>query len=162
MRNNEIETGKNRVKIGNNGLIEPECCFGPDCCFREPVQYRCLYDHSVLWHSLFCCRVFIAIRRFAAGIQIKQGLPGPLGHAWHPMPTAIHHMRMACLKLHPSAGCLAGYGPWHEHPLPTPPCSGLPWRLFIFLEQGTDMPDPKPDPKSRQVSPRSGHIVLGK
>ena len=34
---NEIETGNNDVKIGNNGLIEPECCFGSDCCFREPV-----------------------------------------------------------------------------------------------------------------------------
>ena len=125
MRYNEIETGNNDVKIGNNGLIPLECCFGRDCCFRELVQYRFLHDHKILWHSLFCCRVFIAICRFAAGIQINPGLPGPLGdnlgHARRPILSAIHHMRMACLMLYPrrqaSVGYLAGYGPWHEHPL---------------------------------------------
>ena len=45
MRDNEIETGNNDVKIGNNGLIELECCFGRDCCFRELVQYRFLHDN---------------------------------------------------------------------------------------------------------------------
>ena len=67
MRNNEIETGNNDVKIYNNGLIEQECRFSPGCCFSEPVQYRCLLDHSVLrqhqavglWHSLFYFRVFL-------------------------------------------------------------------------------------------------------
>ena len=45
MRYYETETVNNDVKIGNNGLIELECCFGWDCCFWELVQYRFLHDH---------------------------------------------------------------------------------------------------------------------
>ena len=35
---------KNDVKMRNNGLIQPECCFGlglPDGSFCDPVRYRC-------------------------------------------------------------------------------------------------------------------------
>ena len=105
-------------------MIGSYCCFGPNCCFGKQVQ--CIYLHvlSVLLHSWFGFRVFIAICRFAAGIQINPGQPGPLGHARHPMLTTIHHsdMRIACLRLHPRrqppAGYPAGSGPCYEHPRP--------------------------------------------
>ena len=112
-------------------MIGSDCCLGPDCCFRKRVQ--CIYLHvlSVLLHSWFGFRVFIAIRRFAACIQINTGQPGPLGHARHPMLSAIHHsdMRIACLRLHPRRRLppaphgLSG-GVWVLLRTPAPPAPG--------------------------------------
>ena len=105
-------------------MIGSDCCSGPDCCFRKQVQCICLHVLSVLLHSWFGFRVFIAIRRFAVGIRINPGRPGPLGHGRHPMLSAIHHsdMSIACLRLHPRrqppAGYLAGSEPCYEHPRP--------------------------------------------
>ena len=130
MRNNEIETGNNYVKIGNNGLIEPGCCFGPGCCFREPVQYRCLHDHSVLGHTLFCCSEFIA----KAALQ----------QAYKSTRVCRAHCALLCTRCYPQSttcACLVSCcfpcvrRPlaiwrgmwWHEHPLPHTPaldCTG--------------------------------------
>ena len=41
-------------------------------------------------------------------------------------------------------------GPGTNNPSPTLSCSGL--RLFIFLEQGTDMPDPKSPPRDEEAA----------
>ena len=114
-----------------------------------------------LWHSLFCFKVFMAIRRFPAGKQINQGLPGPLGHARHQMLSTIHQMCMVCLRLHhwrQVAYFLAGSGPWPAPTGPTPSSSGRHGRISIFLENCADIPEPK----SLQLSPRSDCIVLGK
>ena len=71
-------------------------------------------------------------------------------------------MWMAILGCNPGVRRpLVGYGPWHEHPRPHPRLlRTLHGRLIIFLEECTDMPNPK----SLQLSPRlgSGRIVLGK
>ena len=111
-------------------MIGSDCCVGPDCCFRKLVQCLCLHVHSVLLHSWFGIRAFIAIRRFALGIQINQGRLGQLGNALHPMLSTIDNrdMRMACFRLQcrctPGVsppgdmmpGYLAGSGPCYEHP----------------------------------------------
>ena len=134
MCNKEIETDKNDVKIGDNGLNWNAASARTVTRLQETgsvlLRYSCMHDHAVLWHSLFWFGVFIAIRRFAAGIQINPGLPGPLGHARHPMLSAIHHMSMACLRLHhlcqASAGYLAGMGAGTNTPsqhLPAPDCT---------------------------------------
>ena len=47
-----------------NGLIKQEFCFGPECCFSNPVPYSCLHNHailSLLWHEYFGFRTFISI-----------------------------------------------------------------------------------------------------
>ena len=107
------------LKTGNNGLIEPECCSGPACCFSEQIQCFCLHVQSVLLNSWFGFRVFIAIRLLVAGIQINPDLPSPWGHPRHPpsSASAMHPTRSLCLSLsfnphrQPPAGYPAGSGP---------------------------------------------------
>ena len=85
---------------------------------------------SVLWYTLFCFRVFIAIRRFAAGIHARFAagihacfaacMQGPLGHDLLPMLSTNHCKQTVCLRfqhLGPTvAGCLAGFRHLHKHP----------------------------------------------
>ena len=147
-------------------MIGSDCCVGLDCCFRKLVQCLCLHVHSVLLHSWFGIRAFIAIRRFALGIQINQGRLGQLGNALHPMLSTIDNrdMRMACFRL--QCRCTPGVSPpgdiWRGRGLVTntrAPCSWRRWwHLVIILQHGADMRDPK----SLQLSPRSGRVMLGK
>ena len=117
----------NDVKTGNNGLIEPECCFGPACRFSEHVQCLCLHVHSVLLHSWFDFRVLFAISCLAADIQFNPGRPGPWCHPWHPMLSTIQPTSYSCLSLsfHPQRQPFACYpegsGPLGVKQSPPPP-----------------------------------------
>ena len=83
--------------------------------------YVCMFYQYCCTHGLVSGYL---LQSTALGIQFNPGLPGPLGHALHPMLSAIHHsdMRIACLRLHPQrqppTGYLAGSGPCYEHPRP--------------------------------------------
>ena len=108
-------------------MIGSDCCFGPEFCLREQVQCICLHVHSVLLHSWFSFRVFIAIRRFAAGIQINPGRPGPLGHAVQCAPDAIrnpphtHGLSQAAPPASAPSGLSGGVGALSRTPAPPAP-----------------------------------------
>ena len=95
MSHNDGIIRNNDVKTGNNGLLEPECCFGL----------------PGLFHTWFGFRVFIAISRLAAGIQIHLGArahgvapaaPLPLPAAPSPLaPPAARRRQAAPLQRRP-------------------------------------------------------------
>ena len=167
MRNNDVKTG-------NNGLIEPECCSGQACCFSEQVQCFCLHVQSGLLNSWFGFRVFIAIRRLVAGIQINQGRPGPLhgailGTRCYPQCTP-RALRVSVSVSTPidSIPRAIWRGRGHlassnrsttvTHPRSFPCCRRCGRGVVLVPKQGTDIRDPE----SFKLSPRSGRIMLGK
>ena len=130
MCNNEIETTSHDVKLGSNGLIGLECCFGPDSCFREQVQTiqdRCLYYQPEFPVQYCGTHWFVPgyLLQAAALQQINPGLQGPLGGNGTRCYSAIHHMQHGLSQVaSPTAGggvlsdgvrALAG---WHKHPPP--------------------------------------------
>ena len=150
-------------------MIGSDCCFGPEspdcwqiCCFRKKIQCLCLHVHSVLLRSWFGFSVFIAIHRFAAGIQINPGRPedwAMLCTRYYPQSTTV---TCAWLVLGCTPGVSTPRAIWRVRGPVTntrAPCSWRRgWRLVIILQHGADMRDPK----SLQLSWRSGCIMLGK
>ena len=59
-RNCNVKMRYNTVKTGNNGLIEPECCFGPACCFSSMLLLSCSFSavaavpHWVWFQGIYC------------------------------------------------------------------------------------------------------------
>jgi len=112
---------------------------------------------SVLWYTLFCFRVFIAIRRFAAGIYAA------LQPAYTPalQPACRAHWAMICFQCYPQItasrrfalgssisgrplqAVWRGFGTCTNTPASNSTRSGPLGGVFIQLEQGADVPHPK-------------------
>ena len=166
MRNNEIETGNNEVKLGNNEPIgQPECCFGPDGCFR-PVQRTdtglipgiFLHDQPEFLVQYCGNHCFVSgylmqsttLQQAHKSTQACRVLWSMLGTRCYPQPTTCAWLVSGCTACSRrrrafERGLGPQPGPGTNTPAPTLPCSGLhhDGHLFIILEHGTDMPDPK-------------------
>ena len=151
----------------NRSLIEQECCVGPDGCFREQVLYRCLHDQPESPVQYSDTRSFVS-GYFLQSATLQQAYKSTRFCLvrWAMLGTRyyIHHISMACLRLHclrQSAACfLAGSGPWHKHPCLHLPLLLKPWAPLHLPRAGHG--HTRSRPKSLQLSPRSDRIVLEK
>ena len=134
---------------------------------------------SVLWYTLFCFRVFIAIRRFAAGIYAalqpacrahwamlgfrpgrRRAPPGRAAAAPCPPARAAYPQITASRRFASGSSTLRavwrGFGRCTNTPSSNSTRSGPLGGVLIQLEQVADVPHPK----SLQLSPSSSRIVF--